>query len=121
MLTVRTLPASDWSRLDGIDGPLPDLNPDVSRVLVVEDADGQIIGRWLLLIVPMAEGIWIHPDHQKRGVVAAKLLKAMGAALAEFGSDVAVTFAASEDVAGYLNRLGATPLTGTGYVLPFRR
>jgi len=77
-MTTRVLPRDEWPRLDGtlLEATWPHL-PDEARVVVVEDADGQIIGCSALFPVWHQEGTWVEPFHRGRVSVNRALLKAM--------------------------------------------
>src|SRR5216684_2037351 len=81
---VRQLPVAEWERLRPLPfaaNGLPD--PNTALILVGETAAGEIVGIWALLLQPMLDGLWIHPDH--RGTtIASRLAKAMNTLLTEY-------------------------------------
>jgi hypothetical protein len=122
MLRTRELPFAEWSRLVGteLETIWPSVNPETATVLVVED-EGQIVGTWMVMTVVHAEGVWIAPSHRGRGSVARRLLRGLREIAARAGVAGVVTGAKTDDVAGYLARVGARPVPGVPYYLPMRR
>lgn len=114
-MTTRTLPASEWPRLDGF-AIWPEIRAVAgtsreadSLVLVVED-DGEIVGCCGLFPRVIAEAWEIAPAHQKRGVVLRHLLRAVTAQAAALGATQVLSGCVSEEVRAILNALGATKL-----------
>jgi hypothetical protein len=75
-MTERVLNYEEWHRLpEELDPILADLSPVKSRVCVIEE-DGEIVARWILMPVLMAECVWIAPA--RRGTrVGLRLLDLM--------------------------------------------
>ncbi len=119
-MTVRFLPPDEWPRLAGSPlGPIAaQMSPDTAEVLVVEDDEGQIIGTWCDTLVLHLEGFWVDPTHQGKAAVAKALLRSMFDHLRTHGVKVALTAAPGPKVAGFLERLGGTPVAATSYLLP---
>lgn len=74
-MQTRILPREEWPRLAHLDiGPaLARADDQAVTVMVVEDGDGIIVGAWTLLLIAHVEGLWIAPDHRKRGRVLLRL------------------------------------------------
>lgn len=91
-MTIRILPRDEWARLAHLDiGQfLPACVPDSLTVLVVEH-DGEIVGCWAAVTILHAEGVWVHPDHQKKGSVARRLWLGMRGLVARMGASSVVT------------------------------
>lgn len=122
-MTHRILPVDEWARLEGT--PLGDvwrhLPTQGLTILVVEDDDGRIVGHWTESLVPVAEQLWVHPDHQKRGVVGRHLLMQMRDVIRALGASGYMTFSASAEVTQMLDRLQASRLPGVAYSVPLMR
>jgi N-acetylglutamate synthase-like GNAT family acetyltransferase len=119
-MTTRVLPVGEYDRLnDTYLAPLAGYLPEDAQVVVVED-DGRIIACWAMFFMPHVEGVWIHPDYQRRGGAARRLLRGMRDTAARLRVERVVTAAITPDVADLLVRLGAKQLEGTHYVLPLR-
>lgn len=119
-MIVRVLPREEWGRLDGTDiaVAIPYHNADDITVIVVEN-DGQIVGTWAVLRVVQLEGVWIHPDHRKRGRVAAKLLKKTFEVAQDLAPFMAFTGSVSDDVTRLLEKhLDARELKQKTFVVP---
>jgi hypothetical protein len=95
--TPRVLPPDEWERLRDLPfatNGLPD--PATSVIIVTETAQGEIVGLWALLLQPMLDGLWVHPDHRQTAtrhgsVIAGHLLRTMKAFLQEFAIPAAFT------------------------------
>jgi N-acetylglutamate synthase-like GNAT family acetyltransferase len=118
-VTSRFLPQSEWYRLDEMEvsALLPSRTNDDCKVLVVETEDGTIAGVWALVGVPHLEGLEIAPTHRQGGAVGRRLLQAMSEYLTELGIQTVVTGAATADMEGWLERIGATKMPVTFYAL----
>jgi hypothetical protein len=82
----RVLPFEEWHKLpEYMDPVLQEMRPGQSRVCVVEDENGNIIGRWMLYPALMAEDLWIDPSYRRKTSVARRLWSAMRAAASELG------------------------------------
>lgn len=120
-MITRVLPREDYGRLAGteLETVAPVLPPD-AEVLVAEDA-GVIVGCWAVFAVLHVEGIWIAPSHRKQGGVARRLLRGMRGLLERRGAAGAVTGAMTDDVRGFLERLGARRIPGEQFAILFGR
>lgn len=117
---ARVLPVEEWGRLAHTElGPVVEagaLDPVWSRVVVVEDSEGRIVGTWSFYYALHADGVWVDPARRGRAGVARRLLDA-GLALAEaLGARSVVTGALNPQVERLLTKhLGATPLPGQSF------
>lgn len=113
----RVLPPEEWTRLNGtaLGLALPRLPPEWCRVVVVEDADGEIIGSGGLMILWHMDGVEIAEAHQKRGVVAERLVNGICRLMREEGVRGAFAVADSDESAELLEKLGAVEVPGRLY------
>jgi hypothetical protein len=120
-MTHRELSRLEWPRLIGVGAEiapaLPYLPTD-TRIVVVEDAHGEIIGSWAGIRYMHCEGLWTADAHRKRGAVAGHLIAGMRTVARTWGTDVALTAAVSDDVRQLIERFGGTPLPGEHFVIP---
>lgn len=119
-MRARQLPQSEWPRVAHTEiGPaLSVLPPDDTRIVVVENGSDEILGAWALIRYVHVEGVWVHPDHRKRGRVAAHLLAGMRDVAYAWGHSVVLTAALTDDVRQLIAHLGGQPLPGDHYVVP---
>lgn len=117
-VTSRILPRAEYGRLAGteLEAVAPVLPADAD-VLVVEDADGAIVGCWAAFALVHVEGVWIAPEHQGRSGVARRLLAGMRAIAGARGARAVNTASVSPDVSGMLRKLGAVQLEGEHFSL----
>ena len=117
-MILRELPIEEWKRLEGwqLNTVLPFASPEFTRVLVVEDEDGAIIGAQALLSMIHWEGLQIAPDHQGKGAVLRALLEVLtdGTVAAEG----VMTAAADPELEAQIRRLGAIELGAKSFYLP---
>jgi acetyltransferase (GNAT) family protein len=120
-MTARELPREEWGRLVGTELELAARafpNHD-ARVIVVEESDGRVIGCWSVVRYVHVEGLWIHPDHRKRGRVLCKLLALMRIIARQFGADAVLTGATTDEVRRLvLGVAGAVQLPGDQFAFP---
>lgn len=118
-MITRILPPREWPRLAGTElgDAWEHLSPKDVSMLVVEQ-DGVIVGCWCVLRYVHVEGLWIHPDHRKRGSVGRRLLRGMRQAARELGARFVFTGALGDDVRGLIAHIGGTKLPGEAYVIP---
>lgn len=118
-MTTRLLDRAEYPRLLGteLETVWPHLPPS-ARVIVVEDAQGAIVGCWALFTSVHVEGVWVSPEHRGRGRVALKLLTAMRAQARDMGAAAVMTGAVSDDVRGLIAHLHGTRVPGEQYVIP---
>lgn len=118
-MTTRELPRDEWARLDALDmDPIVWALPDDSRIVVVEDTAGAIVGVWAVIRYVHVEGLWIAPDHRKRGRVGARLLAGMRRVARSWGAPAVLTGCVSEEVRKMLEHVGGAKLPGDHYVFP---
>lgn len=72
-MTSRVLTYEEWHRLpEELDPILTDMSPVKGSVCVVEE-NGEIVARWILMPVLLAECVWIAPERRRTKVVTALL------------------------------------------------
>lgn len=122
MLTVRRLPPPEWSRLVGteLEHVWPLVPVADTDILVVEEGGcgGSIVGCWAVIRYTHVEGLWIHPDHRKRGRVGARLYSAMISFVRGRGVKAVLTGAVSDEVRRLITHAGGTKIPADCYVLP---
>lgn len=119
-MTDRILPQAEWGKLAQMEigRALPYMNPEDVTICVVEDGD-QIIGAWAVLRVVQLEGVWIAPEHRKKGRVAAKLLNRTMEVARSLAPHWAYTGAETPEVADLLTKhLGAVKYPVDTYLIP---
>jgi N-acetylglutamate synthase-like GNAT family acetyltransferase len=116
-VTTRILPVAEYAALAGteLETVAPYL-PTEAQVVVVEQ-DGQVVACWALIPVYHTEGLWVHPDHRKRGRVGLRLLEAMRSLTRGLGIRTVATASLSADVDALLQHVGAVELPGKHYVM----
>jgi hypothetical protein len=116
-VTARELPRREWHRLpDGCElASLAATLPESVQIVVVEDADGRIVGAWSAMFVAHVEGVWIDEAHRARGAVARRLLQGMRSVLLNQGVSAALT-GGDQAIVELLEKLGAQPLPFPLYV-----
>ena len=118
-MTTRILPVDEWPKLAGteLERVWPVLSPDDARIVVVEDANGQIVGCWAAIRYVHAEGVWIHPTHRGKSSVARRLMRGLRAAASEFGATAVMTTACTADVADLVAHFRGAKLPGDHYAV----
>lgn len=118
-MILRILPSEEWHRLAGTEAEAvwPTLNPENTRILVVEE-NGRIVGNWLGLRVVHAECNWIAPDYRGSFGVAKRLLRGMREVAREWGVERVITGSVSPHVTDMIQRLGGFPVPCESFVLP---
>jgi len=116
-MTLRELPRAEWGRLRGVGeiqgvdlGEVAAAVPADSRILVVEDEDGAIVGTWTVMRYVHVEGLWIAPAHRKRGSVARRLVAGMRQVAREWCVRAVLTGCATGEVQQLLERVGGVEL-----------
>jgi hypothetical protein len=119
--TTRLLPREEWDRLAGTDLETlaPQLDPEHTRIVVVEGPDG-LAACWAATRFVHLEGVWIAPQHRKSPGVVRKLLRGMRWALQVMGASYAITGSTTPDVASLIEKLGGRPLHVNWAVLPMQ-
>lgn len=123
MMTTRELPRAEWHRISEADGGLhviPETVPENTKIVVVEDADGKIVGSWMLLRTVHVECLWIAPSHRKRGSVFRRLLSQMTASARAWGAKVVLTHSAADDVARLVKNYGGVPIDAQAWVFKLK-
>ena len=118
-MITRILPPSEWHRLVGTEAEsiVPGLQPDDTRVLVVEQ-NGQIVGTWTLLRFVHVECIWIDPQHRRKAGVAVRLLRGMVDLARAWGARSVLTASVTPEVTTMIQRLGGLPIPGEHFAIP---
>lgn len=120
-MNARILPPEEWPLLQGTEAEAlwPTLNPQTTRILVVEDA-GKIVATWAFLRVVHAECLWVAPSHRGVFAVARRLLRGMREIAGMWGTDRVVTGSVSPSVTDLIEKVGGVPVPCESYVLPVR-
>lgn len=115
----RELPPAEWHRLNGTEAEKlwPFVNPENTRVIVVED-EGRIVGVWAMLRTVHAECLWAAPSHRGSLGVAKRLFRGMREVAAEWGVDRVITGSVDPQVTGLIERFGGKPMPCESFVLP---
>lgn len=119
-MTARVLNYEEWDRLpEEIDPILMNIQPGTSKVCVIEE-HGEIVARWILMPVLLAECVWIAPERRKTPRVALRLLDLMKRTARSLGYAHVRTASISEDVTKLHchPRLGAKVVPGLPFVIP---
>ena len=118
-MTSRILPPDEWEKLAGTEAEAlwPHLDPDNSRVLVVEDGD-RIVATWTALRVVHLECVWIDPEYRGAFGVVKRLLRGVREIAKGWGARTVVTSAMTDQVRALAKSLHGTPLPGEHYVMP---
>ena len=96
-MTARVLPFEEWEKLPEYMDPVTmTLLPGRSRVCVVEH-EGEIIARWMLYPILLAEDLWIDPRYRKQVGVGRRLWRLAQSAAKELGFGHLVSAAVTED------------------------
>lgn len=122
-MTTRELPREEWGKIVETDAGrqvLAAVNPDTTKVVVVEDAEGRVVGSWLVLQVAHVECLWIAPEHRGRGSVLRRLLSGMTRAARALGVRGVVTHAVLPEVEDLLASYGGTAIPGRAWTFPLR-
>lgn len=118
-MKTRILPPEEWPRLKGTEAERawPGLNPENTRILVVEEGE-DIVACWAFLRVVHAECIWVKPSHRGLVSVARRLFKGLRETAAAWGVTRVITGAVSPDVVDLIDRFGGYPMPCESFVLP---
>lgn len=121
-LSTRILPPEEWPRLNGTEAEAlwPHLDPEISRVLVVEQ-DGEIVGTWTVMRLVHVECVWIREDMRGRFGVVKRLLSGMRAIARGWGARTVLTGAMTDQVRALIASLGGQPLPGDHFVIPLEK
>jgi hypothetical protein len=116
--TTRVLPPDEWHRLatECPTSPLAaiDLSTVYGHLLVLEDAEGRIVGHWPLVLVWHAEPLYIEPGERNAASVKA-LVRGLQSTIA--AEHIPLAFAMIEDPAmqAMATKLGFTPTAAPMY------
>lgn len=121
-MTIRTLPREEWSKIDAAAGReiLAAGVPDSLQVVVVEDADGKIVGSWMLVQVAHAECLWVAPEHRGRASVFRRLLSGMTRAGRALGVTGLMTHAVDPRVEQLVLGYGGARVPGSAWTFPLK-
>jgi hypothetical protein len=105
-LEIKVLKPEDYHLLkQAPDEFVPD--PAMSVAVVAMDGE-RLVGKVLLVILPHVEGPWIHPDY-RGGLIAKRGHDLLAEAVKEkWNITKLFAFGATEEIEGYLKRLGYT-------------
>lgn len=110
-MTYRELQPEEYAKLEGhpaLKGVgVP--SPDVARVVIAEDHNGEIVGFQMLVTVVHLEPIWVHPDY-RGSMVPVRLWKTATRLLDALRIKMAYCFSDRPEIANYLSRLGLREL-----------
>lgn len=121
-MTSRILPPAEWSRLAGTEAETiwPVVDRETTRVVVVEDEAGEIVGCHVLWQVWHLDGLWIAPAHRGKAGVARRLWATVQRTARALGARAVMTTAIDDRVRTLLGHVGAVPLPGEHYVVSMR-
>src|SRR5678816_4442085 len=108
-MRMRELPREEWdAKLVGTEvGPFAQQLPPESKLIVVEDELGRVVGTWAVMRYVHVEGLWIEPSHRKHGRVGAYLMRGMREAANAFGAASVITGCYDEEVRDLLEHRSA--------------
>jgi GNAT superfamily N-acetyltransferase len=120
-VTTRILPPHEWPALAATElgAMLAGMAPDAATVFVTED-DGAIVGAWSLITIAHVEGLWIAPEHRRRGRVLLRLWNALVDLAAARGITTVWTGSITSEVTGMLEARGAHRLPDM-FALPLKK
>lgn len=107
-MIIRELAPEEYGRLAGHPRGHPVPDPATSRIVIAEE-DGQIVAFWPLTQIVVCDGVWVDPAYRGT-LLPARLWAGIRQILDATRVEVLHSFAASPEVAGYLERLGFTLL-----------
>ena len=110
-MNVRILPPSEWHRVErGQIPPLfPYVRPEDMAVIAVEDGD-ELVACLSVLKVTHFESLWVHPKYRGNAGVGRRLLRYAYALAREWGANWAFADIESDEMHGFMERLGAVPV-----------
>ena len=106
-MTVRILSADEWpdAAFEGQPAVLPFVEPQNVALVVVED-QGRIVARLGVYSATYLEGLWVAPEYRHHAGVMRALLRQVIEIPKARGEHWAFGVCASEEMHGYLERLG---------------
>ncbi len=121
-VTRRILPRADYARLVGTYlEPLIDALPADTDVIVVEDADGTIVGCSSIYARDHVECTWIADGHRNAPGVFWQLLQGIKTTARRRGSERILTASMDDRMTAFLYRMHAEPIPGEHFVWPVGR
>lgn len=119
-MTTRILPPHEWPVLANTElgSMLEQMAPTAATVFVAEDGEA-IVGAWALITIAHVEGLWIAPEHRKRGRVLLRLWTRLLELAAARGISTVWTGTMTPDVTHMLEARGALRLPEM-YALPLK-
>lgn len=121
-LPRRILPRDEYARLVGTYlEPLIDHLPADADVIVVEDADGRIVGCSSIFARDHVECSWIAEDHRDDPAVFWSLFQGLKTTAKRRGSARVLTASMDDRMTEFLTRMHAEPLPGQHFVWPLVR
>lgn len=118
-MTRRILPREDYGRLVGTYlEPLIDRLPADADVIVVEDADGQIVACSSIFARDHVECTWIEDGHRNSPGVFWQLFRGIKATAKRRGSALVLTAAMDDRMSDFLASMRAERIPGVHYVWP---
>jgi hypothetical protein len=109
-MTIRELEPEEFHRLEGhpaLNGLMPQAS--ACRVVIAENASGEIIGFQMLTFVVHLEPVWVHPSY-RGGLLVGRMWKLATKLLDHLRVSVGFCFCEDPTVADYLQRLGLREL-----------
>ena len=120
-MTARVLAPEEWAaKLVGTSLAQAAYDPAEAFVLVVENAEGEVVGCWSAVNTVHVEGIWERPDHRGHAGVGRALLVGMVQELQARGVREVLTNADTPEIEAMLQKVGAIRLPGTCWLLKVR-
>lgn len=116
----RFLDPSEWHRLERPQIPplFPYVNPGDMAVIAIEDDAGEIVACVSALKVTHFESLWVHPDYRGNAGVGRALLRYTIAIAKAWGANWAFGDIESEQMKGFVERLGGVPVPVQFYAVP---
>lgn len=116
---TRVLPADEWQKLGLPDESLPS-DPENALVVIVQNSEGEVIGRWMAYSITILEGLEIDPRYQKRPTVASRLFTSMIRLLRYRGVTAASTLIQKTEIEELAKHVGFTQLPGSLWQIDLR-
>lgn len=121
-MTRRILDRADYGRLVGTYlEPLIDHLPTDADVIVVEDADGVIVGCSSIFRRDHVECTWIAEAHRDTPGVFWQLLQGIKTTAKRRGTERLLTASLDDRMTAFLLKMHAEPIPGQHYVWPLVR
>jgi hypothetical protein len=121
-MTRRILPRAEYDRLVGTYlEPLIAALPSDAEVVVIEDAEGTIVGCSSIFARDHIEGTWIAEGHRNAPGVFWSLLQGIKATARRRGTERILTASMDDRMTAFLTRMHAEPLPGVHFVWPVGR